>query len=164
MATGDITPYNDAAFSVAGAVLHQVAAQATPPLINAGEPVGKTLGTNTQYVISLATSGPTTSVQMAGISTTSSSETATLDGTVAVTPWAPGQIWLVAPKVAATWSTQTLYNALVGSRVTLDKTAGVYTINSADSSTNGLVVENLNITQYPSKVAFSVRTEAVYTY
>src|ERR1700676_3517738 len=111
MASGDITTYNDATFGVQGAVLEQVAAQATPPLINAGEPVGKMAGTNTQYVINAATSGPTqvtangtaiagTNLTWLGISATASSETATLDGTVAVTPFAPGQIWLANPKVA----------------------------------------------------------------
>ena len=91
-----------------------------------------------------------------------STETATLDGTVEVQPIAPGIIYLIAPKVAATWNTQAKYNALVGARVLIDVTSGKLTILAADGSTYGCVIENLNIQQYPGLVAFSIRQGASY--
>lgn len=161
MATGDITPLNDSQFGATGAVIHQVVAGGTPPAINAGEMVLKTLGN--EYVIKMATNKPAVATDfVAGISTTASSETTANDGTVAVTPLIPGQIYLIAPKVAATFATQAAYNALVGARVLIDVTNGVETILAADSSSNGCVIENLNIAQYPGKVAFSVRAGASY--
>ena len=163
---GDISLFKPGVFGILGSVTHQVAAQATTPLINPYEPVGKTLGTNTQYVISLATSGPTTSVTVLGISVNASNETSTTDGTVDVIPAIPGTIWSVAPTTAATWNTQASYNALVGSRTLLAKSAsnntGIYTMGASDSSTNGCIIENLNIQAYPGQVAFSFRGAAMF--
>lgn len=162
MSLGDITPLNDGNFGATGAVIHQVVSGGTPPAINAGEMVLKTLGN--QYVIPMSTNKPVVATDfVAGISTTTSTETSTADGTVAITPIIPGQIYLIAPKVAATWNTQALYNALVGKRVLIDVTTGAETILASDSSTSGCVVENLNISQYPGKVAFSIRAGASYT-
>lgn len=166
MAQGDIIPYNDSAFGVQGSVQHQVVGAAGFPAINAGEPVSKTLGN--QYVITNPTSGQVVNTNfMAGVSTTASSESATADGIVNVTPLQDGQIWLIAPTTAATWNTQAKYNALVGSRVLIQKSAagntGVYTILAADSTNNGCVIENLDIFRYPGKVAFSFRSGLAYT-
>lgn len=162
MALGDITPYNDSTFGAQGSVTHQVVAGGTPPAINAGEPVNKTLGN--EYVITQPSSGQAVATNfMAGIATTTSNETATVDGTVSVIPLQDGQIWLIAPAVAATFNTQAKYNALVGARVLIQKSGGVYTILAADGSTNGCVIENLNIANYPGKVAFSFRQALAYT-
>ena len=79
-----------------------------------------------------------------------------------VTPLVPGVTYLIAPKVAATWDTQAEYDALVGARVLLDLTAGAYTILAADGATNGCVVEPLDISKYPGKVAFSIRNGVSY--
>ena len=163
---GDITPYNDSVFGAQGSVQHQVAGASGFPAINAGEPVNKTLGT--QYVITQPTSGQAVGTNyMAGISTTASTETATVDGTVNVIPLQDGQIWLIAPAVAATFNTQAKYNALVGTRVLIQKSTsgntGVYTILASDGSTNGCVIENLDIFRYPGKVAFSFRQALAYT-
>lgn len=161
MALGDITPLNDGVFGKTGGVIHQVVAAATPA-INAGEMVLKTLGN--EYVIKMATNKPVVATDfIAGISETTSNETSGADGTVSVTPYTPGQIWLIAPNVAATWNTQAKYNALVGARVLIDVTTGTETILATDGSTNGCVVENLNIANYPAKVAFSIRAAAYYT-
>ncbi len=163
MATGDITPLNDGPFGKLGGVKHQVVAGGTPPAINAGEMVLKTLGN--QYVIAMATNKPVVATDfIAGISESASTEaSATTDGFVYVTPYAPGQIWLINPKVAATWNTQAKYNALVGSRVLIDVTSGVLTILATDGSTSACVIENLDTVAYPGKVAFSIRAATYYT-
>lgn len=161
MSTGDITLYKVSATGVPGSKTHQVAAQATPPLINAGEMVLKTLGN--EYVTAMATNKPVVATDfLAGISLTASTESTTTDGTVEVMPLVPGVIYLIAPKVAATFNTQAKYNALVGARVLIDVTSGKETILAADGSTSGCVIENLNIQQYPGLVAFSIRTGAAY--
>ena len=161
MALGDITPLKDGNFGSTGGVTHQVTSGGTPPAINAGEMVLKTLGN--QYVTAMATNKPVVGTDyVAGISQTTSTETASVAGTVTVTPLVPGQIWLIAPKVAASWNTQALYNANVGKRVLIDVTSGTATILAADSANNGCVVENLDIARYPGKVAFSVRAGASY--
>lgn len=161
MATSDVSLYRaGSATGSVGSIRHQVASQATPPLINAGELVNKTLGN--QYVITCPTNGQAVATNfMAGISTSASTETASLDGYVDVMPITTGTIWLIAPTTAATWNTQAKYNALVGARVLIAKSTsgntGIYTIGASDSSTNGCVVENLNIFDYPGLVAFSFR-------
>jgi hypothetical protein len=162
MARGDITLYQAATQGATASQKHQVVAGGTPPAILAGEPVGKTLGN--AYVVTLANSKPVVGTDyIAGVAVSDSTElSATTDGLVDVIPVQPGQIWLIAPKVAATWNTQAKYNALVGARVTLDKTSGTYTINSTDGSTNGCVIEYLDISKYPGLVAFSFRAGAMY--
>lgn len=162
--TGDILPYNDGAFGAIGSRTHQVASGTTAS-ISAGELVLKTLGN--QYVVVWTannTAKPVVATDfLAGVSTTASNETTTAAGTVSVTPIVPGQVWLAAPTVAATWNTQAKYNALVGARVLLScTTAGVQTILATDGATNGLVIENLDITQFPGKVAFSLRAGLSY--
>lgn len=158
---GDLSFFNASATTGAlGSRRNQVAASAGAPAINAYEPVSKTLGN--QYVITNPTSGQAVATNfLAGVSTSTSTETATLDGYVDVMPVSTGTVWLIAPAVAATWNTQAKYNALVGSRVLIQKSAagntGVYTILATDGSTNGCVIENLNIFDYPNMVAFSFR-------
>ena len=165
MAIGDVRVYKQGVFGTPGSKPHQVASGGTPPAINAGEPVAKTAGN--QYVITMAPSKPLVTdapntTGIAGIAQTNSTETTTLDGSVDVMPIFPGQIWLIAPKTAATWNTQAKYNALVGYRITLDKTTGTYTANASDSAANGCIVENLNIFKYPASVAFSFRLALSY--
>lgn len=62
---------------------------------------------------------------------------------------------MIAPKVAATYNTQAKVNALVGARVLLDLTGGVYTILAADGAGNGCVLEYIDVSRYPGMVAFS---------
>ena len=167
---GDITPFNLSAASAMASRVHQVTSGGTPPAINAGEPVTKTVGAS-QYVIIAANAAydaSSSTAKCAGIATTTSTETATAAGTVSVTPIdAPNQIWLISPNVAATYGqgttqNQTTYNALVGARVLLQSTSGAWTILASDSVNNGCVVENLDITKYPGKVAFSFRAGTSY--
>lgn len=162
MSLGDITLYDEGAFGGAGSTPFGVAASAT--LINAGEPVQKTLGNSTGKVVTpAATNFPAVGTDyFAGIAATTSTNTASAAGTVQVLKPVPGQTYLIAPKVAATWDTQAEYDALVGARVLIDLTGGVYTILASDSATNGCVVEPLDIAKYPGKVRFSMRSGANY--
>jgi hypothetical protein len=58
---------------------------------------------------------------------------------------------------------QSEYNALVGDRVLLSTTAGgVQTLLASDSATSGLVIEPLDLSKYPGKIAFSIRAGASY--
>lgn len=167
MALGDITLYRDGAFGAQGAHFRQVASGTTAS-INSGELVLTTL--NQQYVTVWTASNTAKPVvgtdYVAGLATTTSDETATLAGKVAIMKIVPGQGFLIKPTTAATYGvgttpSQTTYNSLVGRRVLLNTTsAGVQTILSTDGSTNGLTVEDLDISKYPGMVAFSVRTSA----
>lgn len=153
MAKGDIIPFeNSNSAKMGGAVKYRVASGTTAS-INAGEPVQKLAGA--AGVTALLTNSPTTTNRIVGVAASASNETASADGTVDVIPAAPGQIWLIAPKVAATWNTQDKYNALIGSRVLIDLTSSTYTILATDGASNGCIVEYLDIARYPGMVAFS---------
>ncbi len=155
MAIGDITFLDGAVMSNQGALRFLADASAT--LINPGEPASVTLGAD-QEAIAAVTSTPVVGTDYyAGIAATTSTNTGSAEGEVYCYPIDPSIIFLIAPKTAATWATQALYDALVGSRVTLDLTAGVYTINASDSANNGCVVRPLDVSKYPGKVAFSFR-------
>ncbi len=160
MALGDITLYSSGAFGYPGDDEYVVAAGAVAT-INAGEPVSKGLGV--AVVTPLATNKPVVGTDfLAGISSSTSTDTVALDGVVQVTKLVPGLTWLIAPKVAASFDTQAEYDALVGDRVLLDLTAGVYTILATDGATYGCVIMPLNIAKYPGKVRFAFRNGASY--
>ena len=159
MSTGDIMPFeNPNASKMAGAMKFKVTANSTGAdgtvsRIRPGEPVTKVAGA--AGVLAAATNAPTTTLRIVGVAATTSTETASVDGTVDVVPASANQIWKIAPKVAASWDTQAEYNALVGARVLIDNTAGVYTLLASDGASNGCIVEYLNIAEHPGKVAFS---------
>lgn len=152
MAKGDIQPFDSASFSNGSAIQYYVASGANAS-INAGEPVQKIAGV--AGVTPLLTNSPTTTNRIVGVATAASSDTTSVSGTVPAIPANDTQIWMIAPKVAATWNTQAKYNALVGARVLIDLTGGVYTILAADGASNGCIVEYLDISKYPGQVAFS---------
>lgn len=160
---GDIT-FRDQnnATGTKGTLPFQVLAGVSATLINSGEPVGYALGQ--QYALNLATAKPVVGTDyLCGIAASLSTQTPTLDGSVQVAAVNENDVLLIAPKVPATYlASQATYNALVGARVTLDLTAGVWTINSTDGSTNGCVIRDLDITKYPGKVAFSFRNGTSY--
>lgn len=153
MAKGDIQPLENAGSGKMPGALKYAVNSGAVASINAGEPVQKAAGA--AYVAAAATNFPTTTLRVVGVSTSASTDTASVTGTVDVVPATNGQLWLIAPKVAATWNTQAKYNALVGSRVLIDLTAGVYSILASDGASNGCIVEYLDITRYPGMVAFS---------
>ncbi len=153
MSIGDIMPFENAGSSNMVGGLKYAVASGTTASIKAGEPVQKLGGT--AYVTLAQTNFPTTTLRHVGVAASASTETASADGTVTVIPSTNGQIWLITPKVTATWNTQAKYNALLGSRVLIDLTTAVFTILASDSAGNGCVVEYLDVAQYPGKVAFS---------
>lgn len=160
MAIGDITFYDQANMQGQGALPFITAANTTA--INAGEPVTCPLGA-VQAAVAMATNKPVVATDfVAGIAATASTQTASVAGTVLCYPVTGSAVFLIAPKVAATFATQSAYDALVGSRVLLDLTSSVYTILAADSATSGCVIRPLDISKYPGKVAFSFRNGASY--
>jgi len=156
MARRNIQVYSEAGFGWPGSKKANVAAAATAIL--SGEPVSRAPGATT--VTAAATNFPVVGTDYCpGIACSDSTQTATAAGSVQVCPLNPASSWLIAPKVPASWDTQAKYNALVGKRVLLDLTAGVYTILATDGATNGCVVEPMNISEYPGLVRFSFRQE-----
>lgn len=159
MSVGDLTPFeNPIASKMAGSMKFYVATGATGAdntvsRIRAGEPVTKVAGV--AGVIAALTSTPTASSRIAGVAVSTSNETASVSGTVDVIPAAASGVWLGNPLTATTWNTQAKYNALCGSRVVFDNSAGVYTLAATDGAGNGLIVEYLDIARYPGKIAFS---------
>jgi len=133
-----------------------VAAGAASTIINPGEPVARALGA--AVVTQPATNTPVVATDFyVGIAQTASTQTAAAAGTVDVIPINSAVTWLVAPKVTATFDTQSEYDALVGDRVLIDLTAGVYTVLATDGATNGLVIQPLDVAKYPGKVAVAFR-------
>lgn len=159
MAIGNIQPYeNAAAAKMTGGLKYKVTANSVGsngsvgPILP-GEPVTKVAGA--AGVLAAATNAPTATLRIVGIAQTTSTDTASADGTVTIMPSTNGQLFMIAPKVAATWNTQAKYNALIGSRVLIDNTSGVYTLLATDGAGNGCIVEYLNIADFPGMVAFS---------
>lgn len=156
---GNIQPYDEAAFGYPGDDSYKVASGTTSS-ITAGTPVAFTLGGF--VVAAAATNTPVVGTDFLGIATTTSTETATLTGTVSVAKFVAGMSWLIAPKVAASWDTQAEYDALVGDRVLLDLTSSTWTILAADSATYGCVIMPLDIAVTPGKVRFAFRNAVNY--
>lgn len=159
MALGDVSLYKDPSFGAIGSSTRQVASGTTAS-INAGELVLVALGsaTVTAWTANSAAKPVVATDFVAGLAMTTSTETASAPGTVEVMPLVPGQQFLISPNAPTSWDTQAEYNALVGDRVLLNcTTGGVQTILATDGATNGLVIQDLDITKFPAKVAFSLR-------
>lgn len=169
MASGDLTVKDQNVFAGAGAHLYNVAAGTA---ILAGEPV-QIRAVGSIVVQPALTSTPVCSTTagveglFVGVAATNSTNTATAAGTVYVTPVNSGLTYLVAPAVAASWDTQSEYDALVGKRVLLQNSTtvsataqnvGTYSVLATDSANNGCVVQALDIAKYPGKVAIAFRT------
>lgn len=159
MATGDIQPYeNTISAKTGGSLRYKVTANSTGSSgsvsrINPGEPVTKVAGA--AGVIAAANNAPTTTLRIVGVASSTSTETATADGTVNVIPASSQDLFLITPKVAATFNTQQKYNDLCGARVLIDNTTGTYTLLASDGASNGCIIEWINIADFPGKVAFS---------
>lgn len=164
MSLGDIQVLEAGAFGEVGGRPHNVNSGTTSS-IKAGELVLKALGSAfvTAWTAGSAAKPVVSTDFLAGLATTTSTETTSAKGVVTVQPLIPGVVYLGKPNDSTLWDTQAEYDALVGDRVLLDCSAGgVQTVLSTDGSTNGLVVEPLDIAKYPSKVAFSLRAGLSY--
>ena len=132
-----------------------VAASAT--LIYPGDLVACGVGVNVGSL--MATNKPVVATDfLLGVATTTSTNTAAAAGTVQVRAVDSSDVWLTTPNVAASFDTQAEYDALVGDRVLFDLTSSKYTILATDGATYGCVIQPLDISIYPGKVAFSFRS------
>lgn len=163
MAKGDVMIYKDGPFGSIGTQKHAVTSGTTAS-INAGELVLKTPGS--AFVVAWDATNSAKPVvgtdYLAGLAMSTSTETATAVGYVEILPIVPGQVFLGNPKVAATWDTQAEYDALVGDRVLLDTVSGTQTLLASDGATYGLVIQPLDLSAYPGKIAFSLNPNLNY--
>jgi hypothetical protein len=161
MAKGDIQPIeNSNSHGMAGALTFYVPS-GTNASINPGEPVDKLVGANGVKAMPNAATPGTDFV--VGVSASVSTETSTTSGLVQVVPAAPGQQFMIAPAVPATFATQAGYNAQIGKRVQFQLSAGVYTLLTTDLTQNMCQIEYLDVVRYPGMVAFSWNTKAAYS-
>lgn len=139
-----------------GSRLQNVAASTVA--INPGEPVTRLAGGTT--VVKLLTNAPSIGVAndlVVGVAQTTSTNTSSAAGTVQIIPSTPQTTWLISANSATQYDTQTEYDALVGKRVLLDYTNSTYTILATDATSNGCIIQPLDVAKYPGKVAFVFR-------
>ena len=165
MAQSDLLYYR-ARIAQEGAIVYNVAA-GTP--IYAGDPVQVNLAGTVVYPA--LTNTPVVGTNyFVGIAATNSTNTSSAAGSVDVYALSSKDVILGNPDVAASWDTQSEYDALVGARVLLKNsvtitatpTSGTYTVLASDSTNNGCVVVPLNVFKVPGKVAFCFRDGANY--
>lgn len=111
--------------------------------IKAGEPVKlKTAGS--KYVIPLADAEPVigTTTAVVGIAASTSTETASADGTVSVYQVKPDTIIVTKAKSSTAADTEAEIIALKNKKVLLDLTSSTYTIDTgaSDGATNGVII------------------------
>ncbi len=164
MALGDVLLYDTGAFGYPGDDQYNVASGSTAS-IKAGEFVLTTLGGVAVTVWTASNSAkPIVGTDfVAGVSASTSTETASAAGTVKVMKFVNGVTYLVNPDAPTSWDTQSEYDALVGKRVLLKTSAGgVQTLLAADGATQGFVVMPMDITRYPAKVRVAMRNGLNY--
>jgi len=171
---GDIICLKDKQFGNVGSKKYNVAANASNygtgtsyvPAFRSGEPVITDLGTPIVLPLYRATtsgnSKPVVATDyLAGIACSKSTETDTAAGTVEVEPIESNAVYLIDPKTAATWDTQTEYDALVGQRMLIELSSGYsggkYCLLASDGATYGCVVQPLDVLKHPGKIAISFR-------
>lgn len=157
MSIGDITVLEQSSMTGRGARLFNVAAGATT--INPGEPV--MFGSGGMVTVQVAGNNfpVVSSDYFVGIAATTSTQTTGTAGVVGVYPTDALITWLIKPKVAASWTGQSTYDALVGKPVLIDKTSGVFTVLATltNQSSNGAVVQAININEHPGQVAIAFK-------
>lgn len=160
---GDIIIYKQAS-SQGGRGSQSITVVASAGTIAAGEPVLIVAGasavlpnqsTNLLTVPSPFVPYSVSGTGLLGIAQTTSSNTATLAGSVDFTPAESDTVYLIKANASASIATQTLYNALIGHRVLIDLTSGSYTMLTTDSALNGCIIRPLNVVKFPGVIAFS---------
>lgn len=168
MALGDITIYKQAS-ATGGRGSQSISVAPSAGLILPGEPVliiaGATsvlpnLSTNLLTIPSPFVPYSVTGTGLLGIAQTTSTNTATLAGSVDFVPVTSETVYLINANSSFLVNTQAKYDALVGHRVLIDLTTGTYTMLVSDSALNGSIIRPLNVFKFPGKIAFSF-TDAV---
>ena len=172
---GDIICLKDKQFGQVGSKKYNVAANASNngtstsyvPAFRSGEPVITDIGTPVVLPLYRVAAGGNSKPAVAtdylvGIATSKSTETDTAAGTVEVEPIEANAVYLIDPKTAATWDTQTEYDALVGKQMLIELSGasysgGKYCLLADTGATYGCVVQPLDVLKHPGKVAISFR-------
>lgn len=141
MALNDVKIYDVAGLTAVPTLTFLGEAAAT--VINAGEPCKAKVG-GSKYAIPLADAEPIigTTTAVFGIAQSTSTQTASADGSLSVYMPINGVQYSAKAKSAAAVDTEAEILALIGKRSVFDLTASVYTIDTAaaDGATNGLVI------------------------
>lgn len=165
---GDITVYKQHC-SGGGSGSRLFTAAASAGVILAGEPIYLVAGAsavlpnqsnNLVTIPSPFVSYGVTGTGILGIAETTATNTSTVAGQVLFVPANEDTIFIINAKTSASVNTQAKYDALVGARVLMDLTSGVYTLLTTDSALNGFVIQPLDIFKFPGKIAFSIREAA----
>ena len=191
MALGDISIYSkDNGNGYPGDVQYPIATATTVPQILSGEPVYRAAGAGFVSALASGTAavnypviagGPTAFTPIVGVASSTSNEgtSGNVNGSVSITPIDEPVTYLISTLITSTYFgqpssgitlQQKTYDAMVGSRVALNRTGGVgasqlggtYTITATDATANGLIVESLDIQKFPGKVRFSFRNGLSY--
>lgn len=119
-----------------------------PRIVASGTAASITPGVPTKQgssgaVALMADGDGTTSQRFTGMAKNTSTETSTVAGKVEIFFPFPGIIYEGFSKSAASSNTQALIDALIGSRVPFDLTAGDWTVDAAasDANTNSVVIQ-----------------------
>lgn len=157
MALGDVSIIAPAGANLPPAQTFKTEAAATA--IYAGEPC-KVGGTGTNYAIPSADAEPATSgPTFIGIASSTSTQTATADGTVDIIAALPGMVFEAKAKSAAAVDTEAEILGLLNDLVLFDLTSGSYTVDTASTnSANGLKILGGNTVK--KTVYFTVRLGA----
>lgn len=144
---------------------------ASAGVINAGEPVLIVAGASTVapnqstnlLVVNSSTPYSVSGSGLLGIAETTSTNTATVSGSVEIYQGNSQTVWLINANSTGAVATQAQYDALVGHRVLIDLTSSKYTLLTTDSALNGCIIQPLNVFKYPGKIAF-LFVDAVYAW
>lgn len=176
MAKNDFALLSPPSTGVAVSTHIYLVAPGTTSSINAGEFVIKTPGAakyGAAFTASSSTQPTVGSDYIAGFAMSTSTETTTATGFVEVMEISSTQVFLANPATAANYGltvgslSQSLYNAQVGKRVLIQVSSGVFTVLSTDNWTvaggkNGIIVEYIDITTFPGKVAIKLNGNLFY--
>ena len=141
MATGNVWIRSTGGANSVPTVTYQTEAGAAA--LNAGE-LCKRKAAGSPYVIALVDADLTrgTDSQFVGLAATTSTHTASANGTVEIYAPLPGIVYEAKAKTAASVDTQAEIDALVGDRKIIDVTGGVHTVDeaAADAVANALTI------------------------
>jgi hypothetical protein len=156
MSLGDVTIISPGGQNLPPALSYRVEAAATT--INAGEPV-KVSG---DYALPSADAEPTTALTtFVGIASSTSTQTASLDGVVDVILAVPGIVYSCKATDPTLIDTDAELLALLNNSLVFNLSAGVYTVDTAVAApTNGLRVVGGDITN--GTISFCVRSAVTF--